>query len=285
MGRFVRVAVTAWLLAMLVAPTLPAQSTEGSCGPPLLAFPPAPRNYEPGGAFSIPFAVENPNGHVEVARADIRVTTPDGWSAVPARRELTLGPHAVQQNVLALTAPTRGTGAPAGNITISVTLVCITGVVQQSSLPAQHVLDVRIRSFEAPWLAVIGVFLVLTAGVTVLGIRRVRKSVLLTPTTPERAIEPGRSAKYTFTIHNRRGKPAEYDLVVGGLPPGWSIHLALDHVALEPGEEKTLWAILKAPPDAPRGEAVPFALRLQGERGPRDGAATVLMAHVAHDEA
>ena len=272
-------ALALWLLAGL-APAAGQAPPQGSCRPPIVTFPPARHVLDPGDSYHLPFAIENPNGHVDIARADVRVTTPDGWTAIPARRELTLPPEGVQQNVLALTAPTRGTGAPAGNITISVTLVCVTGVVQQSSLPAEHVVDVRIRGFDAPWPLVLGAFAILAVGVGLLGVRRLRRGVILAPATPERPVEPGKSAKYTFVVHNRRGKPASYRLVGEGLPEGWSIHLALDEVDLEPGEEKTLWAIVKAPAGAPPGAHVPFTLRLVGGRGPRDGASASLAAHV-----
>lgn len=275
--------VLALLLLAWLAPLALAQSGEGQapCAPPRLAFPRAPRVVDPGGSFNLPFAVENPNGpHVEIARADIKVTTPDGWTAIPQRRELTMAPESVQHNVLAVTAPTRGTGAASGNVTISVSFVCTSGVVQQSSTPVQHVVEVRIRAFEAPWLVVIGAFGIFALGVAILGVRRLRRSVVLAPVQAERPIEPGKSAKYTFIVHNRRGKPARYHLVVGDLPEGWTIHLALDDVELEPGEEKTLWAILRAPATAPEGVDVPFTLRLQGERGPRDGATATLRARV-----
>ena len=96
----------------------------------------------------------------------------------------------------------------------------------------------------------------------------------------ERAIEPGKSAKFTFTVHNRRGKPATYALAGLGLPDGWSLHLALPQVDVEPGEEKTLWAIVRAPPTVAPGDTVPFTIRLQGARGPRDGGIAQFVARV-----
>lgn len=279
--------IAAAALVLLVALALPlvaaqaSDASEGSCRAPRLAFPRAPRVFEPGDSYNLPFAVENPNGaHVEVARAQIKVTTPDGWTAIPARRELTMGPGTVQHNVLSITAPSRGTGAASGNITLSVTFVCTTGVVQQTSLPAEHVLDVRIRGFEAPWLVVIGAFGILAASVAVLSVRRLRRGVDLSAAQGTREVEAGKSAKYTFSVHNRRGKPARYHVLPLGLPEGWTIHLALDEVELEPGEEKALWAILRAPANAPLGQDVAFTLRLQGEKGARDATSVTLTARV-----
>lgn len=280
-------AITAAALVLLVAlafPLVAAQSDDdgaGTCRPPRLAFPHAPRVFEPGDSYNLPFAVENPNGqHVEVARAEIKVTTPDGWTAIPARRELTMAPGTVQHNVLSITAPSRGTGAASGNITLSVTFVCTTGVVQQTSPPAEHVLDVRIRGFEAPWLVVIGAFAVLAGSVAILSLRRLRRGIVISASPAAREVEAGKSAKYTFVVHNRRGKPARYHVLPLGLPEGWTIHLALEEVELEPGEEKTLWAILRAPATAAPGQDVAFTLRLQGQRGPRDATSVSLTARV-----
>jgi hypothetical protein len=277
----------AFALGLLLMPGSFAQEdapAQGACQAPVLALPQTPKTFEPGASFNLPFAIENPNdASVELVRADVKVTTPDGWTAIPARRELTLGPRDAEQNVLAITAPSRGTGAAAGNITLSVEFVCVTGIVQRSSLPAQHVLQVSIRSFQAPWPVVLGAFAILAVGVVILGLRRLRRGVAISPTQRERPIVPGKSAKFTFIVENRRGKPARYHLLPAGIPEGWSIHLALEEVELEPGEEKTLWAILKAPPTAAPMADVPFTLRLVGA-GAGDGAAAEMVARVVSPE-
>lgn len=276
-------AVLLALLATLLAAPSSAAQAQGACQAPVLAFPQAPRSYDPGGAFDLPFAIENPNDpSVEVVRADVKVTTPDGWTAIPARRELTLGPFDAEQNVLAITAPSRGTGAPAGNITVSVSFVCVTGVVQRTSAPAEHVLPVSIRSFEAPWSLMLGAFAVLALGVAALGIRRLRHSVGISPTQRERPVQAGKSVKFTLVVENRRGKPGRYRFAAERIPEGWTAHLALDEVELEPGEEKTLWVILKAPPQAPPGADATVTLRLTAPNG--EGASTHVVARVAEPE-
>ena len=80
-------------------------------------------------------------------------------------------------------------------------------------------------------------------------------------------------------VENRRGKPQRLRLSAEGVPEGWTLHLALVDVELEPGEEKTLWAILRAPPLASIGATIPITLRLAGERGAEAASAT-LHAHV-----
>lgn len=277
-----RLGLAAWLLLAALPPAEAQQA--GACQAPILAVPLAPASFSPGATYSLPFAIENPNdASVEVVRADVKVTTPDGWTATPARREVTMEAGQVQSNVLAITAPSRGTGAARGNITMSVAFVCVTGVVDRPSLPAEHVFDVRIRAFEAPWPVVLGILLALAGGVAVLGVRRLRRGVALVPTARERPVAPGKSAKYTFVVENRRGRPGRYHLLASGLPEGWTIHLALPEVDLEPGEEKTLWAIVRAPATATPGADVPFTLKLDGARGGRDAASASFVATVADE--
>lgn len=275
-----RVGLLALLALASAMPLAAGQGTSETCQPPSLAFPTARAVYAPGDTYNLPFAIENRNGAELRVNATVQVTTPDGWTATPARRFFTIAPETVVHSVLAITAPSRGTGAPAGNITLSVTFTCQTGIVLLTSTPAEHVLGVRIRAFDAPWPLLLGGFALLALGVAIMGVRRLRRSILLSPAERNRGIEPGKSVKFTFSVHNRRGKPASYAVLVGGLPEGWTIHLALNEVDLEPGEEKTLWAIVRAPPTAPVGTQAPFAIRLQGLRGPRDAATAHLVAHV-----
>ena len=260
----------------------PAGQAE-ACRAPVLALARPPDEFAPGDARTLRFAIENPNGApVHSVRATITTTAPAGWTATPGQRELTLGPKNVSMNSLAITAPNRGSGAPAGNITVHVTFVCTTGdVLTTASASAQ--VPVRIREFDVPWPVVLGAFLLMVAGVAVLGVRRVRRGVAIAVSQPEREVHAGKSAKFTFVVENRRGRPQAFHLLATGLPPGWGLHLALQDVGLEPGEEKTLWALLKAPPGAQPGERAEVTLRLESARGGRDRAQATLRARVVED--
>lgn len=272
---------------LLSFPLVGAQdSQDDACRPPVLSFAPSPGPFEPGKSVSYFFGIENANGPpVDVVRATVTTTAPAGWSATAAQRELTLGPRNVSVDVLAITAPTRGAGAPSGNITLLVTFVCTTGAIQTSA-STSSTLEVRIEEFSAPWPIVLTGFLALIVGVTLLGVRRLRRGVALTPTQPERPVEPGKSVKFTLLIENRRGKPQKLKFAPGPIPAGWSIHLALSEVDLEPGEEKSLWVILRAPATATPGEEVSVDLRLDSPRGgPRDGAVATIKARVTKEEA
>lgn len=280
-GRLVRLGL--WLcataLVLALVPVAPAQPTQlEACRSPVLAVQHPPRDFEPGSSMSLLMAIENPNiAPVDNVRASVTTTAPAGWTAIPAHRELTIGPRNWSMSSVVVTAPNRGSGASGGNVTVLVTFVCTSDDIQTSA-SASEVLQVALHPFEAPWPLVLGAFAVLAGGVTVLGVRRLSRSTALVPLGAERDVAPGHSVKFTFVVENRRAKPQRLRLVGEGVPEGWTLHLALADVELEPGEEKTLWAILKAPPLASIGSSVPITLRLESARG--EAASATLYARV-----
>ena len=275
-------ALAAVLLGLLLAPGADAQPEPRACDRPVLEMQEAPQRIPPGTTYSLLFAIENPNGPpVDAVRATITTTAPAGWTAVPAQRDLTLGPQNVSVNALAITAPNRGTGQAQGNITILVTFVCTSGDIQTSAFATRNV-PVAIEGFQAPWPVVLGAFAVLAAGVGILGYRRLRRGVAMSSPQPDRAVAPGKSVKFTFVVENRRGKPQRLRLIAEGVPEGWGLHLALTELDLEPGEEKSLWAILKAPPQAQPGQEATLVLRMHDGEG-REGAHLPLRARVEPD--
>lgn len=271
------------ILAACVLLPVPASAQalqDQACRAPILSVQHTPRVLRPGTDYNLLFAIDNPNGPpVEAVRATVTTTAPAGWTAVAAQRDLTLGPKNVSVSAIAVTTPNRGTGAAQGNITILVTFVCTSGDIQTSAFRTETV-EVAIEDFQAPWLLVLGGFGVLAAGVGVLGARRLRRGVALTSATPERPVAPGKSVKFTLLVENRRGKPQAFRLQHEGVPEGWGLHLALTDLELEPGEEKHLWAILRAPAEAPLGREVTIVLRLVDGEG-REASRTAVHARVA----
>jgi hypothetical protein len=270
-----------WIVLLLLAlPAVAAQPPQPeACRAPVLAVQHPPGPFEAGGSMSLRIAVENPNrAPVDSVRATVTTTAPAGWSATPAQRELTLGPQNVSINAMAVTAPNRGSGAGEGNITVLVTFVCSSGDIQTSASAAETI-GVTLRAFAPPWPVVLGAFAVLATGVTILGLRRLRRGIAVTTLGDEREVAPGRSVKFTLAVENRRGRPQRLHLRHDGVPEGWAIHLALDTIELEPGEEKLLWAILKAPPHAQHGTEVSVHLRF--DAAGREVAAATLRACVA----
>jgi hypothetical protein len=271
-----------WAAVALLALPLasPQEAQTEACRPPALSVQPLPKPLEPGASYALTFAIENPNGPpVDSVRATLTTTAPAGWAAAASPRELTLGPHNASFGVLDVTAPNRGSGAPSGNITFLVTFVCAHGEIQTSA-SSTSLIEVEIRQLQAPWPVILTAFVTLFAGVAALGFQRLRRGVGLHVSSPERPIEPGKSAKFTFVVENRRGKPQKLTLLAVGVPEGWSIHLALDALELEPGEEKILWAILKAPPGATPGTEADVQLRLESPRGARESLAARIRARV-----
>lgn len=270
-------------LLFALAAAQPAQID--ACRAPVLTVEDAVDRFDAGATYTVLFAIENPNGgNADAVRATVTTTAPAGWTATPAQRELTMRPNDAIVNALSLTAPNRGSGQPEGNVTVLVTFVCTNGEIQTSA-SATTTLEVRLAPLSVPWPVVLTAFLVLAAGVGLLGVRRLRRGVALHARTPERGVEPGKSAKFTLVVENRRGKPQKLTFLATGLPEGWSAHLALDEVELEPGEEKTLWAILRAPLSAMPGQEADVTLRLESSKGARESVATRVRAKVVSVDA
>lgn len=271
------------LLVLLLGPPLVLAQGEAqlaACRAPILSIQDPPVPFDPGQSVTLLFAIENPNGrNVDGVRATVTTTAPAGWSATAAQRELTLQPNDAQVDVLAVTAPNRGSGQRAGNITLLVTFVCSNGEIQTTASTTENV-PVEISPLSVPWPIVLGAFALLAGGVGALALRRLRRGVSLSVAAPEREVEPGKSVKFTLHLHNHRGRPERFTFLATGLPEGWTAHLALVDVELEPGEEKTLWVILKAPADAPVGSTVEASLRLESPRGARESTGVRVRAKV-----
>jgi len=233
----------------------------------------------------VAFAVENRNQPpVEAVLVTVTTTSPSGWTANAAAREFSLGPGNVTFSALEITSPDRGSGAGVGNVSLHVTFVCPRGDVRTTSA-ADAIVHVRLAQLSAPWPLAVGAVLVLGSAVTVLALRRVRRGVALVPKQRMRTMRPGQSVKFNFDVENRRGRPSRFHLLVEGLPDGWSAHLALDRVDLEPGEEKALWAIVHSPIAVTPGTQVEFQLRLEPLGGGRDHATLHLGVTVTLDGA
>ncbi|MFA5863030.1 MAG: hypothetical protein WDA16_15165, partial [Candidatus Thermoplasmatota archaeon] len=212
-----RAAIITLVLLLAIPLSASQEAQTAACRAPVLTMQPAPQPFDPGASTSVLFAIENPNGPpVAAVRATVTTTAPAGWSATPAQRELTLGPKDVSVDPLAITAPNRGSGQAHGNVTLLVTFVCTNGDIQTIA-SARSVLPVSIVSFQAPWPFVLTAFAALAAGVGVLAFRRLRRGVGLTSLTPARPIEPGKSAKFTFNVENRRGKPQRFHVTTLGV--------------------------------------------------------------------
>lgn len=261
-----------WALLLLVVPLLPPPALgqtlqDEACRAPILSIQETPAYLAPGRDYNILFAIDNPNGPpVEAVRATVTTTAPAGWTAVAIQRDVTLGRGDVSVSAIAITTPNRGTGEARGNVTVLVTFVCTSGDIQTSAFSTMTI-PVAIEGFQVPWPIVLGAFAVLAAGVAILGVRRLRRGVALSSPVPVRPVAPGKSVKFTYVVENRRGKPQSFRVLHEGLPEGWGLHLALPQVELEPGEEKQLWAILKAPAQASLGQEVPVTLRLVDAEG------------------
>lgn len=258
------------ILAALAAPAF-AQSQDG-CLPPLIAIPASPWIFDPREPAATIVQIENPNGPpVETVSVSLDVTYPEGWSAVLAQREISMGPNNVTVVGLSMSAPARGVGATEGNITVSAAAACVTGSLITPRVTSATSIHVTLAPASAPWFSIV----VAIAGVLILTILyfalRVRRGgVRVVCDESEKDVPPSRAVSFPLLVQNRNSRPIVVELAPPDVPKGWSAHLAVAELALEPRREQELWLLVRAPATAKVGEELTLRVRARakGEDAP-----------------
>ncbi len=271
------------LVAALVAslPTTVAQQEE-ACRRPVVLAADGPAAWEPGSRFPIQIAIENPNeAPVETVTVRAEASAPPGWSALLAWSSLTIGPGNHPLNTLTVTASQRGSGLDAGEIVVTVRFTCHHPGDLQANAQASLVLPVALAPARVPWLLVGGIALAAIAVAGGLYAWRARlPRVGIKAVHAERALPPGKGGQFPLVVANRRREPDGVILAVTDVPAGWSAHLAVDEIDLEPREERSLWVMVRPPPNARPGDAAALTVRATSRKNPREVAYAEVRARV-----
>lgn len=149
---------------------------------------------------------------------------------------------------------------------------CTTGEASASA----RIALVRPEGVGVPFLGDLRVPLpALVAGLLVVGglaaapfviARRRPRGVVADCPEPLKLVRPGRGASFPVELRNPAQTPATATLDVGAVPEGWSAFMPLPDVQLAARESRSLFLMVRAPPEAPPGDAVDIDLTV------RDGA-------------
>lgn len=91
---------------------------------------------------------------------------------------------------------------------------------------------------------------------------------------PLKMVRPGRGTSFPIEVRNAGAEPLTVQFDIGPVPEGWTAFMPLPEVQLAAKEARSLWLMVRSPPEAPDGEAVDVEVRLRNPVRP-DNATTV----------
>lgn len=263
------------LLLTLLPPAAVAQlpTQPQACGP-LDVVATAPQALREGETGEVAVTVKN-NGNRAVDVTVAAETSSPGWAITSATSQTANVPAGGSAAISFAVSPS---GDASGDATVNVAttgvcpapggLPCPAGAPPNSCStqgPAQTV----VVGYEAqdgfgiPFLSglaiplpylLAGVLLVLAAIAVPLLLRR-KRPARATATCPEpmKPVRPGRGASFPIDLANPADVARKVQMSVGPVPEGWSAFLPLPEIQLAPKEKRSLWLMVRAPPDASDG--------------------------------
>lgn len=265
-------------LALLVAPAavaqLPPAPQPQGCGPLAVEAPVAPSAIEPGATGTITMNVRN-SGQSAMLVTIVASTTAAGWS-FPSGEEQTvqLAQGADQDVVFEVLAPENGDGTATVNFAsegacqypggqcpaLSPQLCQAQGAPQTVTVERAEPQGFRIpglAGIDIPLPYLIAGLLLIALAVAVPLLMRNRKPPRATATCPEpmKPVKPGKGASFPIEVTNPSDASRKLHLEVGAVPEGWSAFLPLPEIQLAAKESRSLWLMVRAPPDARPGQS------------------------------
>lgn len=286
--------VTFFLALVALAPLAAAQlpGAPAPCGP-LTAQVAVPQALGPGESGDVRLTVANAGNFA--AAVTVAASLPDpasGWAIVnPEDQQQTVAASGSQEFVFSV-QPSEGASQTATiNFTASGACSPPVGACPQGACDAQPVTATGQLQYRAPeGLRIPGLdslgFPVeyLVAGIVLIGIttaipfllRGKKRGISAECPEPLKLVRPGRGASFPIELRNATPQPATAHLEVGPVPEGWSAFMPLPEVQLAAREKRSLWLMVRAPPQARAGETVDIELRLRHAAGNRKGAAATV---------
>ncbi len=265
MGR-----VRAWavLFALTLVLPLAAHGAQaqlgGTCGPVSIATTPEEVSLEPGGNATVDVAVTNDGSLDGSARLDLSV--PQGWDVQPAERTFGLAAGATETVTVTVKASTDADRfSPPYNLDATASLDCgAAGASDPATATVGLALDTGGGAGGTggddggPGLGTAGlVFLGAVAVLTVLGALpwvQSRRALRVEAKEPLLGVEPGEGVSFPVEVENRGKEPDTVRFDMDGVPDGWSAFIAVPSLDLDAGEHRTLWVLVRSPPDARAGD-------------------------------
>lgn len=304
----VRVAVIL-LVGVLVALAVPIVA------PPAAAQAPAcstltleavdPGDVAPGGSMDVVFRVTNTGTQAEVVGFVRAAFAADaGWKVTPPERTgITLAANGGSADVsFSVTAPDgRGGGTEplnavaGGSCSAGGTPFPLPGVLDVEEVTASMPLAVAAPSgfrfdlgalADVPPLLFVGALAgVLIVGGAVLASRKRGAGFGAKCPEPEKSLRAGRGASFPLEIANRGKERDTARFEVGAVPQGWSAFMALPELLLAAGESRTIWLMVRAPPDAQVGSHSVLTVTVRSKEHPRYESKLSVKASVVAEDA
>ncbi len=294
-----RIVLAVPLLVLLAPPPVAAQAPE--CATISLAHAEVP-SIDPGATRDVVFSVKN-NHNVAQVNATVFVNLASdyaaaGWDVAPAEQWVVV--DAGQTGSVTVTVTTPDRSGDSAMLNARANGRCS---VQGRTLPVPVGPDVVPEVTDSVQLATTapgglpfpgldalanvpavylfgGLIVVVVALGAVIAARRRGDGFDAGSPEPEKAMLPGRGASFPIDVKNRGRQPDTARFEVGDVPHGWTAFLAVSEVTLAPGEGRTLWLMVRAPPEAAEGSATVVPLTVRSKSNPKREARVAVRAEV-----
>lgn len=271
------------VLAILALPTAAAQlpGVPPPCGP-LTAAVTVPAALAPGERGDVTVTVEN-TGNLAASVTVAASIVANGWSFVDAADQTSSIAAGGSGSFTYAVTPTEGAaedavanfvvnGAcqpPVGQCpsgTCDAAPVNVSGAV--SLRPAEGLRFPGLDNLNFPIEYLIAAVLLVGVAATIPFLVRKKKAALHADCPePLKMVRPGRGTSFPIEIRNPGAEALTVRLDVAPVPEGWSAFMPLPEVQLAPRESRSLWLMVRAPPEANAGATADIELRLSAGTG------------------
>ncbi|MBI4393239.1 MAG: hypothetical protein HY556_05510 [Euryarchaeota archaeon] len=294
------------LVLALAGSAFVAGALPNQCGPLDIAFAPG-TNASPSMAQRSSYVVNitltdqntqpgtGPAAQTRIVQMTYGDPGATGWSRTPTSQQISLDAQGAGAGSVTVFAPSAADAPKTPTFTISGILSCsnasgnIGTANSNQQLAFKPVLNVSGTNEtvgpEPPppdgnALLITVIALAIVAGAAYLVLTTKPVGVRLKTAEGTKELAPGRGASFPVVLQNRSDKADTAVFKVAEVPAGWSAFMALPEIQVGPKEEKNLWLMVKAPPDAKEGESVKVALEAKSKSSPNKVARIELVAKV-----
>lgn len=291
MRRILKALSLAFLALAVVAPAGGAQAPSCSTLDISHVTPPP---VEPGGVVDVTVNVENTGQFAEVL-VPVRAVTATGWTVEPREQNLTIAPQQTASATFRVTAPSDAVQSAQlqisaqGQCSANGTPFPIPGAMVTNTVTDTVVLDVATPSrFTLPdigaippeyFLGGLGALAIVVGAIVAM--RRKSAGFDVKCVEAEKHLRPGRGTSFPIEIRNRAREPDVAQFEVGEVPAGWNAFMALPELTLAGGESRTLWLMVRAPPNATSGSGAVVPVAVRSRSSPKLAARVAVRAEVS----
>lgn len=279
-------ALSVLLLVALLAPAALAQTPAApqSCGPLAMEAPTSPAEVAPGERGEVRLGLRNTHATNPMTVTLVSGIATANWRLVSdAQQTLSLAPGASGSFTVTVEATDAASQSAIVNLTVGGEctlaggLPCPQGcaVADQSAsavIPLRQPDGFRIPGLDgvnlAPEYLVAGIVLVAVATAIPFLMRKRPGRFDADCPEPLKLLRPGRGTSFPIQVKNPTDDPLTAALEIGPVPEGWTAFMPLPEVQVAAKETRSLWLMVRAPPDAQTGAHADVEVRLRNVARP-----------------